>query len=269
MSQNHTNMAASPGARSIERAWEVLDLLSSSEDGLSLSELCRQVRLPKSTVHRILGSLESRHLVRQNPVTGTYALGFGLLKYSSSLIERLDVRNVIHPYLDSLRHELNETVHLGFLDSGYTRVVYIDKLDSTKSVRMVSHVGKAVPVHCTALGKALLAQFSNTTVSKLLADYEFTTYSPNTIADLQAFLKNLDEVRSEGFAIDNQEHDRDVSCIATLIRSPAGHSRFAISVSAPAERLDVKSFARVADVLLRTRQEIEKQVGDLPLDDNA
>lgn len=254
----------SKGAKAIFRAFDILDQLELQPSGLSLADLSSLLDLPKSTVHRLLQALIELRAVRQNPETGVFQLGPSLLRLSQGFIESLDLLREVRPTLEELNQSLNETVHLGVLDLSHGQVIYIDKLDSNQAVRMYSRVGKAVPVHCTALGKAMLSCLQAAKLDAFLDGYSFTRFTPNTIVDPEGFRKELDTVRKLGYATDYEEHEPQVKCVAASLCNQNGEPLAAISVSAPAARFSNERMQEIGLRLVQSTAEYSELLAHIP-----
>ncbi len=253
------------GTKSIHRALDVLGALERHPSGLTLTSLSSYLKLPKSTVHRILNALIERQFVRELPDEGRYALGYEILRLSQACLAGLDLVREARPQLEALNQELDENVILGVLDDTRREIIYLDKLDSSKTVRMFSRVGQRAPVHCTALGKAALACFTETELREILAGYEFTRFTEQTIVEPEAFLRELDAVRQRGYAVDCQEYRPQVACVAAPIRNHAGQLLAVVSVSAPIDRLGAHKQAAVGARVMKAAHQIGTLLAHVPL----
>ena len=251
-------MTETKGTKSIHRAIDILEVLAANLKGISLAELAQIVGVPKPSVHRILHSLIDRQLVREDPELEKFTLGMGVLRLSQSVLAGIELRQQARPVLENLNLSTDETVHLGILDNQGPRVIYIDKIESSQSVRLVSRVGQSIPVHCTALGKALLSGYTRPDIETMLANYAFTPYTPNTITSMGALLDQLELVRSQGYAVDEVEHEQSVICVASPILDGAGRAIAAVSISAPVSRLPKESISSVGTEVRVAAEEISE-----------
>src|SRR2546430_15632647 len=181
--------AKASGIRAVERAVAILRTFSSGAPELSVSELGRAVGLHKSTVHRLLGTLERTGFVVQAPGTKRYRLGLPLFELGSMVVNTLEVRRVARPHLEEIHRACGETVHLGILDEG--EVVYIDKIESTRRVRMYSQVGRRAPAHCTGPGKVLLAQLPDESLARVTERPGLRRFTPQTISSPKRSARHL------------------------------------------------------------------------------
>ncbi|HOL17390.1 MAG TPA: IclR family transcriptional regulator [Bacillota bacterium] len=202
--------------KSIEKALQMLKLFTVDRPEFTLSELAESMGVHKSTAYRIAITLAGGGFLRWNPRKGTYSLGLKILNLSSALMSSLELRVQARPYLEKLASKINETVHLGVLDQD--EVVYIDKIEARRSIRIFSDIGKRAPCHCTALGKVLLADLPPETVRSILLKKGMKCYTANTLTSISEFLEHLETVRRNGYALDLEEHEPLVYCIAVPIR---------------------------------------------------
>ncbi len=205
------------GAVAIFRVVDILDLLREHPRGLGLSVIAKLLNLPKSTTFRLLNALETRGLVRQDNTTEVYKLGFSVMRLASAFLDGFNITEEARICLERLNKEWDETVHLGVIDESGFNMVYILKFESTKIVRMVSQIGRAVPIHCTALGKAYYSYIPEDVVQAKLEEYEFKRFSPTSITNINDFLKDLELTKTRGYSIDQGENDYNVFCVAAPI----------------------------------------------------
>ena len=230
-----------PSARSpyqvqvLDRALAILDTLSAQGPDLSLGELSEKLGLHKSTTHRLMMVLERHKVIERNSVNGRYRLGLKLFELGTRAVSQLDLRERARPFLEKLVLETSETVHLCLLDD--SEVVYLDKVEPVRSVRMASSVGRRNPAHCTAVGKAIMAYLSDAQVEEIVRKQGMKPMTANTITSLVELKKELKVVRERGYAIDNEEIEEGVRCVGCVVRGFSGEPLAAISVSAPAFRL--------------------------------
>ncbi len=222
--------------RAIERALEVLQAFLSFEAEASASQISKQTGLDLSTVFRILVTLEAHQFVEENPTTGKYRLGVSCLELGNRFVKDNDLRKCALPVLESLRNEYGETVHLAMIQGN--EVVYLEKLDGLHPIGLMSsRVGGHAPAHCTGVGKALLAQLTDEELRRLFGHAKLISFTHSTITNVNALRKELAEIREKGYAIDREEHEVGVKCVAAAIFDQRGATA-AISVSGPNDRMD-------------------------------
>jgi IclR family KDG regulon transcriptional repressor len=219
----------------LDRALAILDVLSGEGPGLSLGEISDKLDLHKSTAHRLTMVLERHKLIERNSVSGRYRLGLKLFELGSRAISQLDLRERARPVLDQLVLETGETVHLGILDD--TEILYLDKVEPTRSVRMASSVGRRNPAYCTAMGKAILAYSTDAQVEAIVRKHGLKAMTSNTITSFLDLKVELKSIRERGYSVDNEEIEEGVRCVGCVVRNFSGVPVAAISVSGPAFRV--------------------------------
>jgi DNA-binding IclR family transcriptional regulator len=251
-----------PPIESVDRALRLLQELARYGSGATLEELAEATGLPKSSVHRTLAALRGREFAIQQD-DGRYLAGSELLRVAFDFYDRVDVRVVLHPMLVRLREELNETVHLGVLQG--PDVVYLDKLESRHPIRLTSTVGGRNPAHCTAVGKALLAwAFPSERELRAWIKQErpLRRRTPASIVEPGALVREMERIRSDGFARDMEESEAGVRCLAAPVFLGSTKPRAAVSISAPRERLSSARIRSIAPVLLRAADGAGSGSGD-------
>lgn len=238
---------------SLDRAVSVLEALSESHVPRSLAELCQQMNLHKSTVHRSLMVLERRELI-QRTQGNRFHLGMKLYDLGNRAVEQIDLRTRIQPYFRHLATQVGETVHLGILQK--TSVLYLDKVEPNYSVCRNSKLGTSNPVYCTSMGKAMLAFQSKETVEKILSKIHFVRYTSKTLYTREMLLSALERVRRRGYAVDNEEIEVGVRCIGVPILDENQRVIASVSVSGPSSRITTQSVPMIVKQLQRCCKEI-------------
>jgi DNA-binding IclR family transcriptional regulator len=241
------------GIQVVARVADVLRALAQAPDGLSLSQLALAVRMPKSTVHRLVSALEAEEFVTPARV-GKIHLGRGIARLGAATRDGL--RDQIRPFLLRLHQELEETVDLSVHEGTSAR--FIDHIPAPHRLRAVSAVGAAFPLHCTANGKALLAAMPEEQVSAVLPA-RLPSLTPNTITSRRELWEELVRVRAEGAAYDREEHTLGICAVGAVVNDPYG-AVAAISVPVPAQRF-VGNEAELARVLLEVCGACSRQLG--------
>ncbi len=246
--------------RAVQRALALLRAFLSHDGALSAAELGKQIDLGPSTVFRMLVTLESQGFVEQDPATGKYRPGVSCLELGSRFLKNNDLRSRAIAGLEGLRNEFGETVHLTILQGN--EVVYLEKLAGLHPIGfMSSRVGDRAPAHCTGVGKALLAHLTD---EELLARYptgKLTRYTEHTITNLDRLRAALAEVREQGYAIDQEEHELGVKCVAVPTFNHLGIVA-AMSLSGPVERMDHHiSHERLIERIQHSAMEVSTQSG--------
>jgi IclR family acetate operon transcriptional repressor len=233
---------ATQGVQSLDRAFRVLELMADAGGEVALSSLARTSGLPVSSIHRLVRTLAARGYVRQMP-NRRYALGPRLIHLGEVASRALGA--LARPHLARLVDAVGETANLALLDGD--RVVYAAQVPSRHSMRMFTEVGRRVPVHCTGVGKALLAGLPEDEARQLLARVGMPAQTPHTLTDAEVLVAQLAQIRSAGYAVDDGEQEAGVRCVAVPV--PGGAPFAAISVSGPGGRLTADAVPRVVPLL--------------------
>lgn len=218
------------------RGLSVLEALAESQQGLGPTEIASRVDLDKGTVSRLLSTLVEAGYVRRNPTSRTYTLSMKILHLSQALGQHLDLRGIARPHLLVLCRGVNETVHLGVRDG--VRVVYVDKVEpQSQSIRMVSAVGQAMPMHSTALGMAMMSRYPTALLDETLSAISLTRETSRSITDHKTLKRALAGARERGYSIDDGENMDGVTCVGSALVGAGGHVVGAISISSPSFRV--------------------------------
>lgn len=245
------------GVHSVERAVRLLDILASSDAGIS--QLARASGLHKATVHRLMRTLQGLGLVELGPDGTRYRLGLRLLELGGRVLSRLDMRDVARPYLADLRDRTRLTVHMAVLDG--TEVVYIEKLNAPANLRMASFVGTRSPAYCTALGKAILAALPADEAESVLSRTRLQPRTPNTITDPAALRRELELTRMRGYAIDNVENEEGIRCVGAPVYGHTGRVAASISASGPVFSATEERIGELAELVCETSRKISHALG--------
>ena len=249
--------------QTLERASLILDILGQSPQGISIKDLSDRMHLPKGTTHRLVSSLSYFGYVRQDQNTKNYFLGFKLVELGNMLLGQLDLRKEAELFLRNLAQRTKETVHLVILDGN--EIVYLDKLETephTGGLRMASRVGSRNPAHSCAVGKVLLAYLSEEALGSMAEEKGLPKRTENTITDYNQLKEHMTLVRKQGYAVDDEENERGIRCVAAPIFNEAGKAVAAISVSGPAFRVTKKSVQeKLKKEVMETALRISQRLG--------
>ncbi|MDR3052707.1 MAG: IclR family transcriptional regulator [Coriobacteriales bacterium] len=215
----------------VERVFDVLEYLSQSPVPKGPTQVAQALDMSKSTVYRLLNSLQMRGYVEKSESGGTYRIGIKLVEVASNHINNLELQTEARPYLIEMQTELGLIVHLGILDGH--EVVYVEKLDLSPNIRGYTQIGLRVPAQCSSLGKCILAQLSGDQLDYLMSSCKFEQYTPNTITDLADLKTHLRLVRQQGWAMDNEEYILGHRCVGAPIYDYRGEIIAAVSASGP------------------------------------
>ena len=247
------------GVQSLDRAFTLLELLCKSPGGLAIHQLTELTGLHKSTVHRLLAAMAERGYVRKMG-DGVYRAGMRICELSDYVQQNLDVVELAREPMEGLSRRTGETVHLVERDGD--EVVYIYKVESIHgAIRMVSRIGMRRPMYCTGMGKAILAFQSDEQVLDYWKGTEHESYTDHTIVRQEAFLREIHEIRRRGYALDNEENELGVRCVAAAIPDWQGDVSYALSISAPISRMTDERIRALVPELLAVRNEIASCLG--------
>jgi DNA-binding IclR family transcriptional regulator len=245
--------------QSLERAFDLLEALSAGGE-LGVTELANRTGLVPSTAHRLLHTLAKRGYVSQSSESGRYLLGYKVVEVASGLERRLDrLRVVARPHLERIQRATGETVNLVVLDAD--RVVYVDQVEGSRNVRMFTTVGTSVPAHTTGAGKAILAAGPPEAAAALYGDRELERLTAHTLVTLEALEDDFVRIRRRGYAVDNEEHEEGVACVATPVFDHGGRPCAAISVSGPSARILHDNTAGLGALLVEQAAQVSAALG--------
>lgn len=245
--------------QAIDHALQVLELFSVERPEWGVTEISKALNLYKSTVHNILSTLEARDFVRKDPMTEKYKLGIKFFELGNVVIQELDIKREAAPYMEQLAKKFNETVHLGILDG--QEVLSIELEESAHVLRPHLFVGKRAPLHCTAVGKVLMAYLSEAEIDSILQEKGLSKFTETTITTVEAMKKELEKIRRQGYAVDDMEHDEGVRCVASPIYSAKGEVVASLSISGPAFRINEKNIEKIAEEVKDVCRQISAKMG--------
>lgn len=220
--------------QSVTNALDLLEEFRGEETELGVTELSKRLGLHKNNVFRLLATLESRGYMEQNKVTGNYRLGLRVLELGQVFIKHMGLLKMARPILEEISDTCNETAYLGVIRDD--RVVYVDVVEATRPVRVISRVGVGLPVYCSAVGKAQIAFESEDEVDRLLAETPLKKYTEQTVKNRAELLQLLEKVRERGYALDDEEFDEGIRCVGVPVRDYTRRVVAGISLSGPAYR---------------------------------
>ncbi|MDP9895961.1 DNA-binding IclR family transcriptional regulator [Variovorax boronicumulans] len=232
------------------RLFGLLEVMAAKDQRYSLQGLVEETGLPKPTLHRMLQQLEGAGLLQREGDGRHYGIGTRLRRLSENLLFNDSLHGARHTVLRQLVEEIGESCNLTSLSG--SEVVYLDRVETAAPLRFYLHPGSRVPVHCSASGKIFLSQMSAAQRRRLLSNAPLETYTPKTLTDPEALEKEVQRVRKDGFAIDNEEFLPGLLCIAALV--PSGDeapSNLCIAVQAPIMRLDAAKAKTLLPALQR------------------
>ncbi|WP_135552510.1 IclR family transcriptional regulator [Paenibacillus cymbidii] len=238
-----------PIIQSLDRALRILDLFDETDNELKITDISKRMGLHKSTVHSLLKTLQEHRYIEQDEESGKYRLGMKLLERAHLVLQRLDIRTIARKLLQELTAKTGQTTHLVIPDGH--EGVYIDKVEGARAAIRYSQIGRRIPLHSSGVGKALVAFRSPEETERLLEGYDFFRQTAHTITDKERFLEEIERIRRQGYAIDNQENEPGVRCVAMPVRNHKGAVVAAVSISTLVSSV---GDAELEDLIVQLRQ---------------
>lgn len=238
--------------QSLARGLKILDILCESSNGVSVTEIAERLGLDKGSASRLVATLANYSYAERDPLSRRYTLGPQVVTLSRSLLAKLPLREVAKPYLRELMEKSGECAHVGILSQG--KVLYIDQVESAASLRVNAEVGSLSPLHCTALGKAILA------FSRIPLPHSLERFTENTLIDLDSLRKDIEKVRERGYALDDEEFDLGVRCIAAPVFDYREKVIGSIGISGPVTRMTPGAMTHFADIVLKVSQALSDKM---------
>jgi DNA-binding IclR family transcriptional regulator len=243
----------------LDRAFQLLGHLAENRDGLSLTELAERLELHKSTAHRLVMVLESNHAVERDYESGKWCLGSRLTQLGMSALSRRNLYSASMGALRDLVEETGETAHLGVIRDG--EVVSLCHAESTQSVRTPITVGARTPVHCTSVGKAMLAFWDLPEAEAFFRGRIFKARTRKTITGSLRLKQDLRAIRTRGYSIDDEEFEDGLRCIGAPVRDASGLVIAAISIAGPTFRVTESRIAAIGAAVSKAALSISSQLG--------
>lgn len=248
------------GIQSVQRALTILKAFTKDKPELRVNELSRMLDLHKSTVSRLLSTLEQGDLVEQNVETGKFRLGVGLICLAGLVVSHRDVKMAAAPYLRQLAEMSRETVNLTIMNG--EEAVNIEQVASPHIVKDIGWVGRRTPLHCTSTGKVLLAHLPEEEIERHLAK-ELPSFTARTIVDPTLLREELGRIREQGYAIDQEQLEVGLNAIAAPILDHGGTVVAAVSVSGPSYRVSPPRFPALAEAVKQAARSTSRELGCL------
>lgn len=258
MAENQEKDREKGGVQSVARIFDIIEALAVHPGGAALQQLAAETGLAKSTAHRLLASLVGLGYAAQDFTTGKYRLTLKMFEISSGIVDSMDVMSVAKVHLERLAQRTGDAVHLVIRDA--KDIVYIYKTESGP-LRMSSRVGLRSPLYCTGVGKAILATLPEEEAAEVWRQSARKKLTDKTVVDWPGLKAQLDEVRACGYAIDDEENELGIRCVAMAIPGPGGRADAAFSISGLAPYMNPERIRRVAALALETRTDILRDMG--------
>ena len=246
--------------KSLDKGIKLIEYIANYGEGVTIAELNKKFGFGKSTIHRLLSTFKAAEFVRQSSENSRYMLGFKIFE----LNHRFEGNNLLlkigKKYLKELCQITEETANIGVLDG--KSVIYLAKEESLQQLRTTAPVGGRLPAHCTALGKALLSSITNEQVQEQYPDiHHFIKSTEKSISDFRQLKKELDRIRTEGIAHDNEEAALGIRCLAVPIKNYTGRTIAAMSLSIPTQRATPPLILKYSELLKKKGKAFSRELG--------
>ncbi len=245
--------------QSLDRTLDIIELLATSSQGMGVTEIGLKLQLHKSTVHRLINALAQRGYIEKDQRSGLYKIGLKFIEISSHHLHQLELKTEAAPIMRRLAEMTGLVTHLAILDE--TDVVYIEKVDVVQSLRLYSHIGRRIPVYCSALGKVLLTGQSIARQKQILESINFNPYTENTIQNQETLMVELQKTMQRGWAVDDEEHEAGIRCIAAPVRDFTRKIIAAISISGDSNTLSAERDVTYSAMVIETVEAVSKRMG--------
>ncbi len=261
MKTSKTSPASTPAytVKSLVKALNILEVLAEEEPPYTLTQLSRRLHLHVSTVHRLLVNLVRHGFVEEDHISGGYQLSYRMLRMGLRVLDRLDFRRAAQPLLSDLNLRTKETVHLAILQED--RAVSIERFSSPQLVGLDARLGGVMPLHCSGVGKTLLAYQGEELLTRVAQMPGLTRLTAHTITSLPQLRRELERIREQGYALDQEEAVEGLRCVAGPVLNHAGQIVAAISVVGPTTRLTPARIPELAQMVRETSQKISYRLG--------
>jgi DNA-binding IclR family transcriptional regulator len=251
----------------IKRALSVLETLASSSNGLTLAAIARRLQLPKTSAHAVLLTLERHGYVLRNEQTKRFLFGTALFNVANSALNRLDLRELARPLLTKLMQETRMTVHLAVL--GRDQAILVDKVEPPGLLRLATWIGKTMDLHCSGVGKVLLAYLPDDELVRITREHGFPRYNENTITSVRRLREEAAGIRRSGFALEDEEGELGFRCIAAPVFDYRGAAIATISIAGTTRQITPDRVRALADLVKPAASSISKLLGFVPTSTNS
>lgn len=247
-----------PGTvQTLDRALKIIELLALHGEGFGVTEIGQRVGLHKSTVHRLLSHLVSQGYIEKDEARPVYTLGLKFIELASLRLNQVELKTEASPYLRKVAAALGQPVHLAILDD--LEAVYIEKIEPQAHLRMYSQIGKRIPLHCSALGKCLVADLGAEALGQLAGRLTYERFTDRTRTTPSEFVAEVTLARSRGWAVDDEEHEPGIRCLGAPIRDFTGRTVAALSASGAA--LTVDRDPEVSRLVMEAAEAVSRRLG--------
>lgn len=246
--------------KSVAKAWGLLKLFTAQKCRWSVAEMVKALGYHESSVRRVVDTLECEGVLERVAADQrTYKLGPRLLALAHVAALDNDLQQTARPHLERLAQQTQETAHFCVVDQN--QCYYLDKIDTPHSIRIVTHVGQRLPLHCTGVGKALMSGMDEREIDQIIAACGLPGFTPNTITDRLRLLEELEQIRKEGLSYDREEFEIGLRCLAAPVKDASGRVVAAVSISGPSQRITPEVIPQLAQEVKQAALEISTRLG--------
>ena len=246
--------------QSVERTFQIIEIMAADRGPMRLLDIAGKAKLPSSTTLRFLKTLMFYHYVRQDPATLRYSLSLKFCQISSMISSQFSIRDIVRPYLIELSNRCQESTCLAQEDD--MTVLYIDSVDGPDNMlKTFQRIGKRALLHSTGVGKLLLLNYDERQLDNLITKYGLPSITPNTITKKEDLINELCKIRTNDYALDDEECELGARCLAAPIRDYTGNVIAGISVSGPTNRMTMKKIDEIKSIIKDIAEEISAALG--------
>ncbi len=242
----------------LEKAIAIIETLSEEEEPIGVSELCKLLDIPKTSVYFILNTLDHQQYISKTE-DGKYKLGNKFITIGLKILNKIDIRIIAKPFMEALLRETGFTVHLAVLD--HHEAMYIEKVENQAFVKFSTYIGQRLPLHASGVGKALASHMTDAQLDEMIEKFGLPAKTENTITSPKEFKASLEISREQGYAIEDEEGEQGIRCIGSSIFGNDGKQRAAISVTAIRSELPAQDIPALAEKVRQTAMKISEQLG--------
>jgi DNA-binding IclR family transcriptional regulator len=257
--EHHMKTSSESPSVAVERALTMLETVAQFAEGLSNAEISRKLKIPKSSASYILRTLETRGYFARDAESGRYRVGLKILSLSRGALGGIDVRGIALPIMRRLMQHTGLTCHLAVLDG--PEAVYIEKVEPETFIRMDTWVGRRMRVHATSVGKAIVAHIPQAELEEILRKSGMERRTPKTITSLPRLLRELQRVREEGYAVDDEENNLGARCVAAPVFDERGEIVASIGLSGTAQQVSPQTMPHIVEALKDAARHISMGMG--------
>lgn len=253
------------GVQTLDRALDIIELLAIEREGIGVTEIGNRLGLHKSTVHRLLNALAERGYIEKDQKYSTYKVGLKFIEISSLYLNKLELKTEALPYMRRLAENVGQPVHLAILDG--KEAVYIEKVEAVSNIRMYSQIGRRVPVYCSAIGKVLLSGLKEADCKNIIKTIHFSKFTEKTHQKYEELEKDVHRASLSGWALDDEEHEAGIRCIAAPVYDYSGKVIAAVSVSGDKRIISEDRDTEVSNLVIEAAQNISQRMGYFKVDE--